>query len=61
MVIPVRQVAAPEYALKRPPERALDCQRARRRVVGVDLEAQPAASTSVGSFRKNTVTVCSDS
>ncbi len=40
VVIPVRQIAASEPSLERPPERAQDCQRARRRVVGSDLEAQ---------------------
>jgi hypothetical protein len=38
-IIPVRQVAAAEHSLERPPERAQDLERARRRVVGVDLEA----------------------
>ncbi len=40
VVIPVRQVTASEHALERPPECAQDLERAPRRVVGVDLEAQ---------------------
>ena len=47
VVIPVRQVAASEPSLERPAELSQDFERARRRVVGVDLEAQPVVDVEV--------------
>jgi len=47
VVVPVRQVAASQDVLERPPERAQDLQRARRGVVGVDLEAQQVVDIHV--------------
>jgi hypothetical protein len=40
VIIPICQIVAAEPAMDRAPERAQDFERARGRVVGVDVEAQ---------------------